>query len=80
MVAQGKMLVSDRLFEVERAVKAFDGQLREARLGLAATRTAPLTTRLWRNLIGARFQDIYMSAVCNRNVRPNTKIVSHVGA
>ena len=80
MVAQGNMVVSERGFDWERTVHAVNGQLREARLGLEPVRPAPLTTRLWRNLIGVKSEDRYMSAVCNRNVRPNNKLVSHVGA
>jgi len=40
----------------------------------------PLPVRLWRNLVGSRSEQEYMSTVCNRNVRPNTKVVSHGGS
>ena len=34
--------------------------------------------RLWRNLVSLKGGQEYMSTVCNRRARPNTKVVFHV--
>jgi hypothetical protein len=77
MLTGGRTLVTERLVSLERTIDSLNGQLREVRWELGHARVEPLPIRLWRNLVGSRSEQEYMSTVCNRNVRPNTKVVSH---
>ncbi len=77
MLTGGRTLMTDRLVSLERTIDSLNGQLREVRWELGHTKAEPLPVRLWRNLVGGRSEQDYMSTVCNRNVRPNTKVVSH---
>ena len=79
MLTSGRTLVTERLVSLERTIDSLNGQLREVRWELGHTKAEPLPVRLWRNLVGSRSEQEYMSTVCNRNVRPNTKVVSHGG-
>ena len=76
MLTGGRTLMTDRLVSLERTIDSLNGQLREVRWELGHTKAEPLPVRLWRNLVGGRSEQDYMSTVCNRNVRPNTKVVS----
>lgn len=80
MLTGGRTLMTDRLVSLERTIDSLNGQLREVRWELGHAKTEPLPVRLWRNLVGSRSEQEYMSTVCNRNVRPNTKVVSHGGS
>ena len=64
----------DRLRELERTVSALNGQLRDMQWELQQTKGSSIKARLWGNLLGPRKSRVYMSAVCNRRVRPNTKV------
>lgn len=77
MLTGGRTLVTERLVSLERTIDSLNGQLREVRWELGHAKVEPLPIRLWRNLVGSRSEQEYMSTVCNRNVRPNTKVVSH---
>lgn len=77
MLTGGRTLVTERLVSLERTIDSLNGQLREVRWELGHVKAEPLPVRLWRNLVGGRSEQEYMSTVCNRNVRPNTKVVSH---
>ncbi len=77
MLTSGRTLVTERLISLERTIDSLNGQLREVRWELGHAKVEPLPVRLWRNLVGSRSEQDYMSTVCNRNVRPNTKVVSH---
>lgn len=77
MLTSGRTLVTERLVSLERTIDSLNGQLREVRWELGHAKAEPLPIRLWRNLVGSRSEQDYMSTVCNRNVRPNTKVVSH---
>ena len=65
----------DRLWELERTVSVLNGQLREMQSELQQTKGSTTKGRLWGNWI--RQERIYMSAVCNRRIRPNTKVTHH---
>lgn len=79
MYATGRPVMTDRLVDLERMVESLNGQLREMQWELdRATKTEPLSVRLWRSLMPQR-GGVFMSTVCNRRVRPNTKVVSHAG-
>lgn len=80
MLTGGRTLMTDRLVSLERTIDSLNGQLREVQWELGHANTEPLPVRLWRNLIGGRSEQEYMSTVCNRNVRPNTKVVFHGGS
>jgi hypothetical protein len=77
MVAAGRSLMADRLGDLERTVDSLNGQLREVQWELQQTKAEPLALRLWRTLLPHKGGGIFMSAVCNRRVRPNTKMVAH---
>jgi hypothetical protein len=77
MVAAGRSLMTDRLGDLERTVDSLNGQLREVQWELHQTKVEPLAIRLWRTLLPHKGGGLFMSAVCNRRIRPNTKVVSH---
>jgi len=77
MLTDGRVLMTDRLVSLERTIDSLNGQLREVRWELGQAKAEPLPVRLWRNLVGGKSEQEYMSTVCNRNVRPNTKVVVH---
>lgn len=77
MLTGGRTLMTDRLVSLERTIDSLNGQLREVRWELGHAKAEPLPVRLWRNLVGGRSEQDYMSTVCNRKVRPNTKVGSH---
>jgi hypothetical protein len=80
MMKKGLMVqkrTNDRLMNLERTVDTLHGQLRNVEWELRQTKGCSLTERLWKNLSNVR-QSEFMSAVCNRRARPNTKVSSHV--
>ena len=77
MLTVGRSIGTDRLVDLERIVDSLNGQLREMRWELYRAKVEPLTVRLWRNLVSLKGGQEFMSAVCNRRARPNTKMVSH---
>ncbi|MCX5724586.1 MAG: hypothetical protein NTX84_08755 [Nitrospirae bacterium] len=70
---------TERLVDLERTVDFINGQLREMQWKLYRPKAEPLSVRLWRNLVSLKGRQEFMSDVCNRRVRPNTKMVSYVG-
>jgi hypothetical protein len=77
MFTAGKSFRPDRLVDLERTVDFLNGQLREMQWNLYRAKAEPLPVRLWRSLVSLKGGQEFMSAVCNRRVRPNTKMVSH---
>lgn len=77
MLTAGRFLGTDRLVDLERTVDSLNGQLREMQCELSRTKAETLPVRLWRNLVSLKGGQEFMSAVCNRRARPNTKMVSH---
>jgi hypothetical protein len=77
MLAVGKSFGTMRLVDLERTVDSLNGQLREVQWELHRAKAEPLSVRLWRNLASFKGGQEFMSAVCNRRARPNTKIVTH---
>ena len=73
----GKSFGTNRLVDLERTVDSLNGRLREMQGELYRVKAEPLPVRLWRNLASLKGRQEFMSAVCNRRVRPNTKMVSH---
>jgi hypothetical protein len=77
MLTAGRFYGTDRLIDLERTVDSLNGQLRELQWELYQAKAELLPVRLWRNLVGLKGGQEFMSAVCNRRARPNTKMVSH---
>ncbi len=77
MSTAGRLLGADRLVDLERTVDSLNAQLREMQWELCRAKAKPLSVRLWKNLVNFKGGQEFMSAVCNRHVRPNTKMVSH---
>lgn len=80
MAMTGRDKAKDRLMDLERTVDALNGQLRDMQWELQQAKGGSMTGRLWNNLIGPWQDRVFMSGVCNRRIRPNTKVVTHVGA
>ena len=74
MLTTVKSFGTDRMVDFERTVDSLNGQLREIQWELYRTKAEPLPVRLWRNLVSFKGGQEFMSAVCNRRARPNTKI------
>lgn len=80
MMIAGRSMTKDRLTDLERTVDALNGRLREMQWELQQAKSGSLTERFWKSLMSPRPGSTFMSAVCNRRVRPNTKVVDHAGA
>lgn len=74
MIMAGRDVTKDRLRDLERTIYALNGQLRDMQWELQQTKGTSMKGRLWSNFIGWQ-GGIFMSAVCNRRIRPNTKVV-----
>ena len=77
MLTAGRPFGTDRLVDLERTVDSLNGRLREMQWELYLAKAEPLPVRLWRNLVSLKGGREFMSAVCNRRARPNTKMVFH---
>jgi hypothetical protein len=77
MPTTGRSIGTDRLIDLEQTVDSLTGELRKIQWDLYRAKTEPLPARLWRNLVNLKGRQEFMSAVCNRRARPNTKMVSH---
>jgi hypothetical protein len=75
MLTAGRSLRTERLVDLERTVDSLNGQLREMQWELYRAKAEPLPVRLWRNLVSLKGGQEFMSAVCNRRARPNTKML-----
>jgi hypothetical protein len=77
MPTTGRSIGTDRLIDLEQTVDSLNGELRKIQWDLYRAKAEPLPARLWRNLVSLKGRQEFMSAVCNRRARPNTKMVSH---
>jgi hypothetical protein len=77
MLTAGTSVRANRLIDLERTVNFLNGQLREMQWSLYRAKAEPLPARLWRSFVRLKGDQKFMSACCNRSVRPNTKRVSH---
>ena len=66
-----------RLLDLERTVESLNGQLRKMQGDLCRVKAEPFPIRLWRSLVSFKDGQEFMSAVCNRYARPNTKMATH---
>ena len=80
MNMSGSSSAKDRLRELERTVSALNGQLREMQCELQQTKGSTIKKRLWGNWMAPRQKRVYMSGVCNRRIRPNTKVTHDAAA
>jgi hypothetical protein len=74
MILSGSSSAKDRLRELERTVTVLNGRLREMQWELQQTKGSTIKERLWGNWMAPRQERVYMSAVCDRRIRPNTKV------
>lgn len=80
MFTTGRSVETDRLVSLEHTVESLNGELRKIQCELYRSKAEPLPARLWRNLVSRKGGQKFMSTVCNRRARPNTKMVSHADA
>ncbi|MFO0702072.1 MAG: hypothetical protein U0236_22890 [Nitrospira sp.] len=66
----------DRLIDLEKTIVTLDHRVQMLQCNLQQARGHSLTERLW-SLMGAKPKQALMSGVCNRRVRPNTKVVPY---
>jgi hypothetical protein len=79
MVMTGRGITKDRLMDLERTVDALNGRLRDMQWELQQAKTGSLTEWFWKNVMSPSQGNEFMSAVCNRRVRPNSKVVDYAG-
>jgi hypothetical protein len=79
MSMRGSNSAQDRLKDLEQTVNALNGQLRDMQWELQQSKGSSMKERLWGNLLSPR-HGVYMSAVCNRRIRPNTKVTHEASA
>jgi len=80
MMVMRQGISKQQLMHLERTVEALNGRLRDMQWELQQTKGQSFTERFWKNFMIPRQGSAFMSAVCNRQIRPNTKVVDHVGA
>ena len=76
----GRHITIARLTDLERTIDVLSGRLRDVQWELQQTRGGFFTERLWKNWTVRQGNAAFMSAVCNRRVRPNTKLANHAGS
>jgi hypothetical protein len=62
----------DRLMHLERTIGQLNGRLQAMQWELRQAKGRSTTERLWRHFVNP--DAMFMSAVCNRRIRPNTKV------
>lgn len=67
----------ERLMDLQRTVDTLQGRVQDMQWELRYAQRRTLSERWWRNLLGTRQANTFMSACCNRRVRPNTKMVDY---
>ncbi len=75
------VVTNDRLTDLERTVAALDNRLRRVQWGLQRTHRGSFKKRFWSFMRSSPNAE-FMAAVCNQQVRSNTKLVTydHSGA
>jgi hypothetical protein len=68
-----------RLIDLQRTVETLQGRVQDMQWELQQAQRRSLNERWWRNLLGVRQGNAFMSDCCNRRVRPNTKMVDYAG-
>jgi hypothetical protein len=76
LATESLSLTKDQLMDLERTVAALDNRLQSIQQGLQRSTADSLVER-FRNLLRPKQGSQFMSAVCNRHVRSNTKLTRH---
>lgn len=76
LATESLSLTKDQLMGLERTVAALDNRLQSIQRGLQRSTASSLVER-FRSLLPSKQGSQFMSAVCNRHVRLNTKLTSH---
>ena len=66
-------LAHGRLMDLERVVEMLNGQLRALQQELHQAKSWSAAGQLRNNFLSLRRNHLFMSAICNRRIRPNTK-------
>ena len=69
-------LGNSRFIDAERIIELLDGQLRIWRQELHQTKSWSPTRQLRNTVLNLRRNRLFMSAICNQHIRPNTKEAS----
>jgi hypothetical protein len=69
----------ERLMDLQRTVETLQGRVQDMQWQLRQAQRRSLSERWWSNLLRTRQDNAFMSACCNRHVRPNTKMVNYAG-
>lgn len=70
------LVTKERLMNLERTVASLGSRLRTIQWGLHRTDSGTLRKRFW-SFMRPKPNAEFMSAVCNQQVRSNTKLVPH---
>ena len=73
-------VTKERLTNLERTIGSLQGRMQEMQWELRNADRRSLAERWWKGFLRATPRDTFMSACCNRRVRPNTKAVDYAGA
>jgi hypothetical protein len=76
LATESLSLTKDQLMDLERTVAALDNRLQSIQRGLQRSTPGSLVER-FRSLLRSKQRSQFMSAVCNRHVRLNTKLASY---
>lgn len=69
----------ERLMNLQRTVDTLQGRVQDMQWELRHAQRRTLSEGWWRNLLGTRQANTFMSACCNRRVRPNTRMMDYAG-
>jgi hypothetical protein len=64
---------NNRLMDLERVVEMLNGQLRALKQELHQAKSWSAADQLQANFLSLRRNHLFMSAICNRRIRPNTR-------
>jgi len=71
-------MTKERLIDLQRTVDTLQGRVQDMQWELRQAKRQPASW--WRHLLRAKPGNTFMSACCNRRVRPNTKMVDYAAA
>lgn len=71
-------LIKDHLMDLERTMAALNNRLQRIQWGLQPS-TIGLLVERFRSVMRSKQRSRFMSTVCNRHIRSNTKLVIHDG-
>lgn len=73
MMTTGQHIVAERLIDLERTVDVLNERLREVQRELHHAKGGSLAFRLWQSVSIPGSSQGFMSKVCDRRIRPNTR-------